>query len=410
MSRHLHLDLVGGIAGDMLLGLLVDLGLPLDPLRALVERLELHGVTISAARVERAALSATHLVVAVDGVSEAANHTHHDHHEHHHGRRLSDLLALLSRAQLTPRAERWARDAVTRLFAAEATAHGKPIDQVHLHEAGADDAIVDIFGSALGLDQLAIESVSCSLPLPVGGGTVHAAHGVLPVPVPAVAELLRGVAIVGGPVPRETITPTGAALLRAIVSSFGPAPTMTIERTGHGAGTRNDPHLPNVVRGLLGQLDDGPRIRNVAVLETALDDILPQDVPVAIERLLEAGARDALVTAVMMKKGRPGLLLTVIADPEDVTRLAQVVLDQTPALGVRWRLEQRLEWDRDQVAIDTPWGAVRIKRGKDTQGRVRGARAEFEDLRALAERHGIRPDRIRTAAEAQHQHDTEGEE
>lgn len=424
MSRHLHLDLVGGVAGDMLLGLWIELGVPAESLQALSARLGLSEIEVTAERVSRSSLAATHVTVRVRGQVEGPaddGHCDHEHepphesgHEHSdrdvpahvhphtdddHGRNLDEMFARLDHASLAPRATAFARRAITLLFEAEAAAHGLAIEQVHLHEAGADDALIDILGTALALDELQIGSVSCSVPLPIGGGRVECAHGSMPVPVPAVAELLRGVAVIGGPVARETITPTGAALLRAMVDRFGPAPAMIIDRVGNGAGGRNPTHLPNVVRGLLGRAGAGPLQRTVSVLETALDDILPQDVPVLIESLLARGARDAMVTPVSMKKGRPGLLLTVIADSTEARALAEFVLDHSPALGVRLREETRLEWDRDFVSVATPWGAVRVKRALDSAGGVRRGQPEFDDCAKAAKQAGVSPDEVRRRAQ-----------
>lgn len=329
-------------------------------------------------------------------------HAHGDDHRHDHdhgGRTLADTLALVEAADLPPRAKAIARRAFEALYGAEAKVHGVPLHDVHLHEAGADDALVDVCGTALGLCTLDVTSVSCAAPVPLGGGSIHCAHGILPVPGPAVAALFAGVPVAGGPVDRELVTPTGAALLRAIVDEFRAMPALRLERAGHGAGAREDAHLPNVLRGLLGTLEAGPRERALSVLETALDDVNPQDVPVLVERLLAAGARDAMVTTVQMKKGRPGFLLTVVADPQDERALCELLLRESPTLGVRARRETRLEWDRDSVSVDTPWGAVRVKRAIGPSGRVLRGTPEFEDCRRVADAAGVRVDEVRQRAQ-----------
>ena len=416
----------------MLLGLLVDLGLDPAVLAELPGRLGLSAVAVRAERTTRGPLDAARVRVAVrgheeppaealddllegDGPPHAAGDHDHGHPEvghrddvadphrgeagHHDGRRLVEMLAAFERAALPPRALERARRAAGLLYAAEGKVHGVPTDEVHLHEAGADDALVDIAGTCLGLEELGIARVTCSAPVPLGGGAIRCAHGVLPVPVPAVVELLRGVPVAGGPIPKELVTPTGAALLVALVDTFGPLPPLTLERVGHGAGGRNDAALPNVLRGLLGApLEETAGTRQVAVLETALDDMLPQDVPVLIERLLAAGARDAMVTPVQMKKGRPGFHLTVICDPGEEHRLAGILLHDTPTLGVRMRVDRRVEWDRDVIAVQTPWGPVRVKRAKDTRGRVLRAQPEFDDCRHAADAAGVTPDAVRQAA------------
>ncbi len=485
--KHLHVDPIGGLAGDMWLGLLLDLGLDPALVTALPERLGLAGVRVRVEKTHRGAFVATRVRVIVRGAEEPPaepfaggghagrghGHHRHDHHghgpdhphdhgdgsghhhghgpghgngHHHghgpdhphdhgdhsaeghdhgpppgsggdvhgegadrahahvhgpggHGRTLADVLAVLERARFPARAEGLARAALEHLFAAEARVHGGTPGTVHLHEAGADDALVDVLGTCLGIAELGIETVSCSAPVRVGGGTVRCAHGVLPVPVPAVVEILRGVPIAGGPVERETVTPTGAALLVALEPDFGPVPAMRLDRAGNGAGTREDPVVPNVLRGLLGETDAGPAEREVAVLETAVDDMLPQDIPLVVDRLLGAGALDAMVTPLAMKKGRPGFLFTVIAEAGREQELAGLLLRETTTLGVRIRRERRLECLRDHVAVETPWGIVRVKRALDRGGRAVKARAEFEDCRAVAREAGVPVDRVRKAAE-----------
>ncbi|MDQ7087148.1 MAG: LarC family nickel insertion protein [Acidobacteriota bacterium] len=274
------------------------------------------------------------------------------------------------------------------------------MEKVHLHEAGADDALVDILGTCLGLDALEITTVSCSTPLRVGGGQIRCAHGLLPVPVPAVSVLLEGLEIEGGPIDKELITPTGAALLRAVVDDFGTVPALQVEGSGHGAGGRDDPGLANVLRGLLGQAPGpaAPLRRRVGVVTTALDDISPQDLPPLAEALWAAGALDVWTQPLSMKKGRPGFLLTVITPAGESRRLAQVLLRASPTLGVRVREEERLEWARDTMPVETPWGTVRIKRALDSAGHVLRGVPEFEDCLDLARSTGLGVDRVRRAA------------
>lgn len=423
MARVLHIDPLAGASGDMLLAMLVDLGFAPALLAALPARLGLDGVTVTCTRTMRGAIDAARVVVTVRGYVEGArsgdphrhgahahehDHKHdhdqnHDHdHSHVHGpaRTLADVRAVLRAADLPQRARDLATATFERLFAAEARVHGRAIEEVHLHEAGADDALVDIVGVCLGLVELEIDEVTCSAPVPLGGGVVRSAHGVLPVPAPAVAELLRGISVTGGPVNREMVTPTGAALLAAIVTRFAPLPALTIHATGFGAGSKDDPHLTNVVRGVVGEQESGPREREVAVLETAIDDMLPQDVPVVIDRLLGAGARDALMIPAQMKKGRPAFRFEVVCDPADADRLARLLLHETPTLGVRVRTARRLEWDRDLVAVDTPWGPVRVKRAMDSGGRTVRSQPEFDDCRDVADRTGQSVDVVRQAARA----------
>jgi hypothetical protein len=403
---HLHLDPVAGLAGDMWLGLLADLGLEERFFTGLPKRLGLDGVEVTVERVRRGVLAARKVRVRVRGheegpspsLEETAPPAAGETAPHGPHRRLADMLALLAAAGLPPRAERRARTAFEALFAAEAAVHGQALEEVHLHEAGADDAVVDIAGTCLGLEQLGVTSVSCSVPIPLGGGTIRCAHGVLPVPAPAVVALLAGVEVRGGPIERELVTPTGAALLRAVADTFGAAPAMMIGRPGTGAGTRDDPELPNVLRGILGDAHAGPRESEVAVIETAIDDALPQDLAVLAERLRDAGALDVMVQPAAMKKGRAGQLLTVVARAGDERELASRILHESPTLGVRCRREKRYEWDRDVVTVDTPWGPVRVKRAKDGGGRVLRGQPEFEDCRAIADREHVPVSRVRDAA------------
>lgn len=271
----------------MFLGLLLDLGWPAAALAEMPRRLGLADVEVRVGRELRGAIAAERVHVFVRGqeeppaasLREAPTAGRRPASVGGRERRLGDVLAIVRRANVPPAVQEVACRAFEALFRAEGKAHGAAAEDVHLHEAGADDALVDIVGAALGLFDLGVTSISCTTPLPLGGGIVQCAHGATPVPGPAVVELLVGVPVVGGPVDRELITPTGAALLRAVVQEFRPLPPMTIERVGHGAGGRQDPLLPNVLRGFLGALEAGPLERTIAILETTLDDIVPQDLP-----------------------------------------------------------------------------------------------------------------------------------
>lgn len=402
MSQHLHLSPFSGVAGDMFLGLLVDLGLDPAFLSGLPSRLGLGDVLLHVEEVERSSLAAKKVHVVIRGWEEgpAGESSTGAPPDHGHARHLSDMLRIVENAGLPGRALEMTRTAIERLYAAEARVHNKAVEEVHLHEAGADDALVDIVGSCAGLVQLGVESVSCSLPLPVGGGTIRCSHGLLPVPAPAVTELLLGLDTIGGPVDRELITPTGAAILRAVVDEFAPQPGMCVERAGHGAGSSNVPGRANVLRGVLGRRSEGPLSREIAVLSTTIDDMLPQDLPVLIDRLLAAGARDAWSSPAAMKKGRQGRVITAIAAPADEETLAEILLRESSTLGVRLHRERRLEWSRDQVKVETPWGAVRVKRALDGTGKVLRGLPEFEDCREAAGRSGKTVDAVRAEARA----------
>ncbi|MDH3284478.1 MAG: nickel pincer cofactor biosynthesis protein LarC [Acidobacteriota bacterium] len=405
MTRILHLDPLSGASGDMFLGLLLDLGVEAALFEELPERLGLSEVEVRCGRLARGAVDCGRVEVLVHGAHEspagprdAADPPRAD---PGHGRTMDEMMGALERANLSPRAGSLARRAVEALFVAESEVHGRDVDEIHLHEAGGDDALVDIAGTCAGIDHLGVTRVSCSVPIPLGGGTVDAAHGVLPVPAPAVALLLRGIQVRGGPTSRELVTPTGAALLVAVVDEFGPAPGMKLLAAGHGAGTYEEPGRANALRGLLGVASGEPVERTVSVLECTVDDMLPQDIPVLIERLLGEGARDACVEPVVMKKGRIGQRITVLCDPEHERATAERVLRESSSLGVRIRRERRLEWDRETVVVETPWGPVRVKRALDGDGRLVREQPEFEDCREAATRAGLTVEEVRAGVRRQ---------
>src|SRR5262245_21275542 len=347
MSTHAHFDCASGVAGDMTLAALVSAGWPVRELEALPARLHLEGVTIEVTDTRRGPFAAKHVRVRADG-KQPHRHLHH-------------VDAILDRADLPDVVRDRAKQVFLRLAEAEAEVHGSTVQRVHFHEVGAVDAIVDIAGALLGLHALGVESVSASS-LPLGGGFVDSQHGRIPVPAPATALLLRGAPVRGGPVQAELVTPTGAALLATLVRSWGDPPAFRLTAVGTGAGTREFPDHPNVLRILLGEVEEvgemeagemgragagrGGNERRVAVLETAVDDENPQFLAAAVTELLAQGALDAMVAPVTMKKGRSGMWLVVICEPADATRLAGSVLALTSSLGVRVREERRIELPR----------------------------------------------------------------
>ncbi|MEQ1831923.1 MAG: nickel pincer cofactor biosynthesis protein LarC, partial [Candidatus Eisenbacteria bacterium] len=287
-----------------------------------------------------------------------------------------------------------------KLAEAEAEVHGSTVAKVHFHEVGAIDAIIDIAGSLLGLDVLGITSVSSSA-LPLGRGTVDSQHGRIPVPAPATALLLRGAPVYGGPVEGELVTPTGAALLMTLVSQWGDPPAFRLEAVGTGAGTKDFPGHPNIVRLLIGEKPAtrtaAPVERTVAVLETALDDDNPQFVSATLQRLLAAGALDAMVAPVTMKKGRTGLWLVIVAEPADASRLAALVLRDTTSLGVRVREERRIELPRRIMEVVTEYGAVRVKVAALPEGNER-AMPEYDSVFDVAEQARVSLREVSSAA------------
>lgn len=367
-----YFDCFGGVAGDMVLAALVDAGLPVDVLRDLVVRLKLPEVTVAAERVRRGALAATLVTVHI-GPAARRGHRH-----------LPDILGIIAGAGLSPPAADRAGRTFRRLAEAEAAVHGIPVEKVHFHEVGAADAIVDIVGACVGLETLGIDRLLCS-PLPVGSGTVRCEHGVLPVPAPATLELLRGVPLADCDAAGEMTTPTGAALMTTLAAEVGPLPAMRVDAIGYGAGTRDTPERPNVLRLIVGTLAAAGQADtdSVVVLEANLDDATGQTVAYAVARLLEAGALDAYSVPITMKKGRPGLLLTVLARPADAADLEAILFAETTTLGVRRYVCQRHCLAREHVTVTTAFGPIRVKIGRQ-RGRVVRAWPEYDDCAAAA--------------------------
>lgn len=366
-----YLDLPAGLSGDMFLGCLVDAGWPIDALAATIEALRLPAgaVQVRAEQVQRGPLRAT--LVHVDA-SETAQHRH-----------LSDIRALIERASLAPWVQAHAIATFTRLAMAEAKVHGEPVEQVHFHEVGALDAIVDIVAAAAGLHHLGIEQLYAS-GAPLGSGWVQSAHGQIPLPAPATLELLAAAQAPTrpSPGPGELITPTGAALL-AQYARFE-QPEMRLLRIGLGAGQR-DPAWPNIARLWLGEaLSAGPMVE----LSTNIDDMNPELYDAVSQRLFAAGARDVWLSPVQMKKGRPGIVLSAMAPAALENTLADLLLRESTTLGVRVHPVRRHEASREQRRIDTRYGPVQIKL-KRIDGAVWGATPEYDDCLRLAAATGV---------------------
>ncbi len=371
--RIAYFDCFSGVSGDMCLAALVSAGWPAAELEALPARLGLAGVSVTVGRARRGALEATRVEVSAAGTQP---------HRH-----LRHLEAMIDAGELPEAVRERARAVFRRLAEAEATVHGSTIEQVHFHEVGAVDALVDVVGTVLGLAALGVERVYASA-LPLGNGTVDCEHGRMPVPAPATALLVRGVPLAPTAVQAELVTPTGAALLATLVDAWGPPPVYTLERVGMGAGGRDLAEQPNVLRLMVGRAGEaGLGRRTVAVLETALDDESPQVVGALLPRLLAAGALDAMVVPTLMKKGRPGMWVVVIAEPADADALARMLLTETGTLGVRVRHEERVELARRGVEVATRFGAVALKVATLPDGAERAV-PEFESVRAAAERAG----------------------
>lgn len=387
MTRIGWLDCGSGISGDMTLGALVSAGWPAERLESLPARLGLAGVRVAVGGTRRGPLAAVRVEVLVEEAVQPHRH-------------LGQVEAILGRADLPAAVRERAIAVFRRLAGAEAAVHGTSVEKVHFHEVGAADALVDVTGAVLGLAELGLTRLYASPPR-LGRGSVHSAHGTIPVPAPATAELLRGMPVEIGEAEGELTTPTGAALLASLVDGWGSPPAFRLERVGVGAGARDLPGLPNVLRLFVGEVDavaapEGLRRRRVAVLETALDDENPQFAGALLPRLLGAGALDAMIVPSLMKKGRPGMWLVVVADPHRASDLAAMILAESTSLGVRVRVDERVELERRAAEVETPYGSIAIKLATLPDGSERAA-AEFESVREAAGRSGCS---LREVAEA----------
>jgi pyridinium-3,5-bisthiocarboxylic acid mononucleotide nickel chelatase len=371
--RLLYFDCFSGISGDMALGALLDAGMPLDALKDALGSLAVPGVDISASRVLRAGVSATKFNVHEQTPGAAGHHPH---------RHLPAIFGLIDKSALSPAGRDRARTMFERLAEAEASIHQMPVEKVHLHEVGALDSIIDIVGIVFALEWAGADRIVCS-PLNVGGGMVQSAHGLFPVPAPATVKLLGDAPVYGGAVQKELVTPTGALIVSTYAESFGPVPAMSIEHVGYGAGDRDDPRTPNVLRVLIGRAAAGTSVERAAVVECEIDDMNPQIFGVVMDQLYAAGALEVFYVPVQMKKNRPGTLLTVVAPPSRLAAVSDVIFRETTTIGLRHTTVDRECLDREIVAVETPVGAVRFKIAR-RDGRIVNAVPEFEDCAALA--------------------------
>ncbi len=422
MSTLLYFDCFAGASGDMILGALLDAGLPLDALRDALGSLAIDGFELRAERVLRAGVSATKFKLIEHGAPEpvsapaqmhahAHSHPHVHAHEHtqasaqddvpaiaHGHRSLREIEALIAKSALTPIARDRAIALFRRLAEAEAAIHNMPVDQVHLHEVGALDSIIDIVGAVFALDWFHADRIVCS-PLNTGSGMVRCAHGHFPVPAPATARLLAAAAApayASGP-RVELLTPTGALLTTGYAAAYGPLPAMTIDRIGYGAGDRDFAEFPNVLRVLLGTAAESANTERIVVMECEIDDMNPQIYGVLMDRLLEAGALDVYYAPVQMKKNRPGTLVTLVTAPEKRQALAEIIFRETTTLGVRYHEVFRDCLERERISVQTPWGDVRIKVARRGPT-IMNAAPEFDDCVRLATAHGRAVKEVQAAA------------
>jgi uncharacterized protein (TIGR00299 family) protein len=384
----LYIDCFSGVAGDMLLGALIDAGVPLAEVRGALGSLAIDAESVWTERVTRAGLAATKFCVrGEDGYGTQAPHTHddgqrHASHDHAPHRTVAEIAGLIEGSALSRTGKDRAAGLFNRLAEAEAAVHDTTIDQVHLHEVGALDSIIDIVGTVHALEHLAVDRIEAS-PLNVGGGTVRSAHGVYPVPAPATLRLLRDTPVYAGPQQVELVTPTGALLVTDYASAFGPLPAMRVNRIGYGAGARDFAGTPNVTRVVLGEADGAPGGEGVVVIEAEVDDMNPQFFGGLIESLLADGALDAFYTPIYMKKGRPGTLITVIAPPAARETLSAALFRGTTTIGVRYRDAAREVLARETVVVPTPAGEIRVKVAR-RDGQVANVAPEFDDCARAA--------------------------
>jgi uncharacterized protein (TIGR00299 family) protein len=410
-----YFDCFSGASGDMILGALIAAGADLDILGRELEALGLDGVTLEKRFVQRQGITATKLDVIIRGQIEGpggvvldiaqgphpAGHSHnhnHDHdHDHNHDhdheetqrahqhRTLSYVEARLAKLPEPARAQ--ATAIFRRLAEAEARVHGTTATSVHFHEVGMDDAIADVAGTVLALRQLGVSEVQCS-PLPLGSGTIRCAHGMMPVPVPAVVELVRGLPTYDNGETGELVTPTGAAILAELATRFGPPPAWTVGAVGYGAGGREGKYIPNLLRVMLGRATAAAPEESLVELAANIDDLNPQFYNPLLEKLLAAGALDVTLTPTLMKKGRPGIVLSALLRANDLDAAAGLIFRETTTLGLRYQPVYRRVLERERREAQTPWGTVRVKFGR-LDGQIVNVAPEFEDCRRLAEQAGV---------------------
>jgi uncharacterized protein (TIGR00299 family) protein len=365
-----YFDCFSGISGDMTLGALVDAGLPVEVLRSELAKLGLPGYTVSSEKVRRSGLAATKVHVILDEQEQPSRH-------------LTDIQTVINGSSLSPVVKQKSLAVFQRLADVEAKVHGTTPDKVHFHEVGAVDALVDIVGSVIGIEHLGITEIISS-PLNVGSGTVHTSHGKLPVPAPATAELLKGIPLYSSSITFELTTPTGAAIISTLASSFGPLPRMSMDRIAYGAGNKDLPGQPNVLRLMLGGPDPAYAEDTAIVIETNIDDLNPQLYDHVITRLMAKGAHDAYLIPIIMKKGRPAILLSVLTDAMNSAALLDIIFRETTSIGVRIHEVGRKKLDREIRTVDTRYGRVRIKISSSA-GEVLTVTPEYEDCRRIAE-------------------------
>jgi uncharacterized protein (TIGR00299 family) protein len=375
--RIAHFDCFSGISGDMVLGAVIDSGVPADEIRAALDSLGLP-IQLEVERVKRCGFAATKATIHA---SDQENY-----------RFLPEIDSLIAKSSLSRKQRELAQTIFRKLAMAESVAHGLPLEKVHFHEVGALDSIADILGAAVGLDLLDVDRFSSS-PVPTGTGSVKGAHGIMPVPTPGTLELLKGVPLAASKIEFELTTPTGAAILTTVASSYTASPEMIVERVGHGAGTKDFLDRPNILRLLVGtsvaaNSIPGGETDTIAILETNLDDATPEMIGYCFEMLFSAGALDVFTMPIQMKKNRPGTLLSVICETDKIAKLEGILFREAGTFGIRRFEAKRSKLQRELTTVETPWGPVKVKRGWRANG-FEVLTPEYEDCARIARTHGV---------------------
>jgi len=383
--KTLYFDCFCGAAGDMIVGALIDAGADYEKIKESLSTLDVDGYELSCEKVNKHGTMATKFDVHLDETTDQP---------HRHLRHIVDII---NSGELPESVKQASLDTFQRVAECEAEVHGTTIQKVHFHEVGAVDSIIDIVGTHLALDQLKPDTIHSSS-LHVGSGTVKCAHGIMPVPAPATALLLRGIPSYSADVDGELVTPTGAALIAQLAESFGPMPEMITNSVGVGSGTKDIPDRPNVVRVLLGQASGNAKAtETVTVIEANIDDMNPEHFPILLEEVLTAGAKDAFITPIMGKKGRPAHLVSILTDEESKAAVIDQLIKGSSTLGIRMRQEDRICLDREWKTVTTSWGDVKIKLGS-YEGTVQNIAPEHDDCVALARESGASVKEVYQAA------------
>lgn len=380
MEKILYFDCFAGISGDMTVAALIDLGVDPIELRRELDKLNLNGWDMEVCQGQRSGLRGTRFDVRL---GQTAVHQHDNDLVKGH-RNLGDIEAIINNSLLSEGIKNKSKQIFSVLAEAEARVHGKAIEQVHFHEVGAVDSIIDIVGTAICLDIMDIDNIYVS-PLNLGSGTVTCAHGTLPVPAPATAEILQGVPVYSSGVQAELVTPTGAAIVKTLAAEFIPMPRMTVEKTGYGMGSRDIPDMPNMLRVMRGSVSN---TGSFIMLETNIDDMNPEIYSYLFPLLLQKGALDVYLTNVIMKKNRPGTMISILCRSEDARVLQGILFTETTTLGIRCRPIERVELERRVQTVDTSLGPVKFKMAY-LDGRLLKTAPEYEECRRLAEQNGL---------------------